>query len=219
MEPRKRGRPAAGDTTVSTEELLDRALEAFAERGFDGASVREIARDIGVSHNLIPQRIGSKEDLWFAAVDRGFGFLAVELTGVLVEVDDDDDDLARLRAVVRKFIEANAARPALLRVISQEAVAPGPRLDHIFDNYIAPVRDLGQELLGRLRDAGKVRSDSVSLLYFLMTHGGGGALAYPGLSARFGAVVDPDDPVAVRAHADEATKVIFDGLGIPSDNN
>ncbi|MDQ2650289.1 MAG: TetR/AcrR family transcriptional regulator, partial [Actinomycetota bacterium] len=103
---RPRGRPPGGGVAHSTEELLDRALEAFAERGFEGTSVRELARDLGVSHNLIPQRLGSKEDLWFAAVDRGFGFLAVELTSVLVEVNDADDDLARLRALVRRFIEA-----------------------------------------------------------------------------------------------------------------
>jgi AcrR family transcriptional regulator len=211
---RPRGRPPGGTTSLTTEELLDRALEAFAERGFEGTSVRELARDLGVSHNLIPQRLGSKEDLWFAAVDRGFGFLAVELTSVLVEVADADDDLARLRALVRQFIVANAKRPALLQVISREAVSPGPRLDHIFDTFIAPVRDFGDDLLRRLRAEGKVRNDSVSILYFLMTHGGGGAVALPGLAARLGTPIDPHDDAAVRAHATSVTEIIFDGLGI-----
>jgi AcrR family transcriptional regulator len=215
MAARPRGRPHPDDSPFTTEELLDRALDAFAERGFDGTSVRELARELGVSHNLIPQRIGSKEQLWLAAVDRGFGFLAVELTGVLAEVHDDDDDLARLRALVRRFIEANLARPALLRVIQQEAVTPGPRLDHIFDGFIEPVREMGEELLVRLRAEGKVRTDSVTLVYFLMTHGGGGPAAMPALAAKLGARVDPADPDAVRAHAEEATAVIFDGLGLP----
>lgn len=211
--PRPRGRPRGG-TVHATEDLLDRALEAFAERGYEGTSVRELARELGVSHNLIPQRIGSKEQLWFAAVDRGFGFLAVELTSVLVDVDDDDDDLTRLRALVGRFIEANLRRPALLQIISREAVAPGPRLDHIFDNYIAPVRDFGDEVLGRLRAEGKVRDASVSMMYFLMTHGGGGPAALPGLAERLGAPVDATDDDAVRAHAAAVTDVIFDGLGI-----
>ncbi|MDQ2648159.1 MAG: TetR/AcrR family transcriptional regulator [Actinomycetota bacterium] len=216
---RPRGRPPGGGLAHSTEELLDRALEAFAERGYEGTSVRELARDLGVSHNLIPQRLGSKEDLWFAAVDRGFGFLAVELTSVLVEVNDADDDLARLRALVRRFIEANARRPALLQVISREAVSPGPRLDHIFDTFIAPVRDFGDDLLRRLRAEGKVRNDSVSILYFLMTHGGGGAAALPGLAARLGAPVDPSDDAAIRAHAAAVTEIIFDGLGVGRRDN
>lgn len=214
MATRPRGRPATGEVTLGADELLDAALDAFAERGFDGTSVRELARELEVSHNFIPQRIGSKERLWFAAVDRGFGALATSLAEVLLEDGGATDDLTRLRSLVQRFIEANAARPALLRIISQEAIAPGPRLDHLFDNFIDPVRVFGEELLGRLRAAGQVRSDSVSLMYFLMTHGGGGPFALPGLADRFGAGLDPSDADAVRRHAAEATAVIFDGLAV-----
>ena len=148
MVARGRGRPASGSTDVlPTDAVLDAALDAFAERGFEGTSVREIARDLGVSHNLIPQRIGSKDDLWRAAVDRGFGSLATALATALAEVDDDADDLDRLRAMIVRFVEANAARPALLRIISREAVSPGWRFDHLWDGYIDPVRLFGEELL------------------------------------------------------------------------
>ncbi len=209
---RARGRPTANDpSTISTEALLDAALDSFAARGYEGTSVRELARELGVSHNLIPQRIGNKEQLWFAAVDRGFGALAVALAGVLNE-DETSDDLERLRAVVIGFVEANATRPALLRIINREATTPGPRLDYLFNAYISPARDFGAELLARLRAAGRVRSDSVTLLYFLMTHGAAGPLGFPELAARFGDVADPNDPAAVHRHAVEATNVIFDGL-------
>src|SRR4051812_2397693 len=117
---RPRGRPSAGDEgTIPTAAVLDAALEAFAERGYEGTSVREIARALGVSHNLIPQRIGSKEQLWYAAIERGFAELAI----ALIEVAADTaarDDVEQLRALVIRFIEANASRPALLRIINQE---------------------------------------------------------------------------------------------------
>jgi AcrR family transcriptional regulator len=212
MTNRGRGRPPArGAPALSTTDLLDAALDAFAERGFDGTSVRELARDLGVSHNLIPQRLGSKEQLWFAAVDNGFSALAVELATVLAE-DEGGDDITRLRALIVRFIEVNAKRPALLRIINQEASAPGPRLDHLYNNFIDPVREFGADLLSRLQASGRVRTNSVSLVYFLMTHGAGGPLALPGLAARFGYAIDPTDEEAVHRHALEATAVIFDGL-------
>lgn len=212
MPSRPRGRPAAGDpSTVTTEALLDRALASFAERGYDGTSVRELARELGVSHNLIPQRIGSKEQLWYAAVDQGFSALAGALADAAV-TQESGDDLQRLRALVVRFVEANAARPSLLRLINQEAAAPGPRLDHLFDRYIDPVREFGEDLLARLRAEGRVRTGSVALVYFLMTHGAGGPAAFPALAGRFGAAVDPDDPVAVHRHAVEVTDLLFDGL-------
>ena len=195
---------------LTTEQLLDAALDAFAERGYDGTSVRELARALGVSHNLIPQRLGSKADLWRAAVDRGFGQLAAALATALD--DDPGDDLARLRALVVRFVEANAARPALLRILTQEAAAPGPRFDHLFDTYIDPVRIFGADLMARLRASGQLRTDSVALMYFFMTHGAGGPLALPAIAERFGQVIDPQDPAAVRAHAQQAVDVLFDGL-------
>jgi TetR/AcrR family transcriptional regulator len=209
---RGRGRPVAGDAdAVPTERLLEAALDAFAERGYEGTSVRELARGLGVSHNLIPQRVGSKHQLWLAAVDLGFGRLALDLATVVQE-HGGASEVKTLRALVVAFIEANASRPALLRIISREAVTPGPRFDHIFDSYIRPVADVGAELLGRLQAAGQVRTGSVALVYFFMTHGAGGALALPALAARFGSPVDPADPVAVRRHAEEAAALLFDGL-------
>jgi AcrR family transcriptional regulator len=203
--PAKDAGPAVGD-----EDLLDAALQAFAENGFDGTSLREVARDLGVSHNLIPQRFGSKERVWRAAVDRGFGALLVEL--LRVAEDPPGDDLERLRATVVRFVEANASRPALLRIINQEATSPGPRLDYLFDNYIDPVRRMGADLLADLRDRGAIRTDSVSLFYFLMTHGAGGPMALPALAERFGETVDPTDPAAIHHAAVEAVDVLFDGI-------
>ncbi len=178
MTTRRRGRPPAGEPpALPTEQLLDAALDAFAERGFEGTSVREIARSLGVSHNLIPQRIGSKEELWRQAVDHGFGRLALHLAMALQ--DEAEDDVDRLRAVVVRFVEGNAARPAPLRIIQQEAVTRGPRFDYLFDNYIDPVRMFGAELMTRLWASGRLRSDSVALMYFFMTHGAGGRGSAP----------------------------------------
>jgi AcrR family transcriptional regulator len=208
---RGRGRPAAGASAPPREAILEAALAAFAANGYEGTSVREVARELGVSHALVAHHVGSKEELWRAAVDHGFGGLFAELVTVLDA--PPGDDLSRLRALVVRFVEANAARPALLRVIQQEAATPGPRLDHLFDTYIEPVRRFGEVVLDALAAAGKVRSRSAVLLYFLMTHGAGGPLALPALAARFGAAVDPDDPAAVHEYAVEAVDLLFEGLG------
>ncbi|MBK6738015.1 MAG: helix-turn-helix transcriptional regulator [Haliea sp.] len=59
MTTRARGRPL--QNAVSDDALLDAALLSFGENGYDGASVREIARRLAVSHNPIPQRFGSRK--------------------------------------------------------------------------------------------------------------------------------------------------------------
>ncbi len=199
-----------GTGPIADPELLDAALEVFADRGFEGTSVRELARELGVSHNLIPQRFGSKERLWYAAIDHGFGRLARDMASVTRDLPGDD--VERLRSMIVRFVEANATRPSLLRIINQEACSPGPRLDYLFDSYIAPVGRYGASLLADLHAKGRVRTDSVALIYFLMTHGAGGALAMPALAQRFGDRVDPSDAEAVRRHAEQAVDVLIEGL-------
>ncbi len=210
MSGRRRGRPAGADEIIDDSLVLDAALAAFGDRGFEGMSVRELSRALDCSHNLIPQRFGSKEKLWYAAIDRGFELLARELLEVTAKTADDD--VRQLRSQVVRFIEVNASRPALLRVIHAEASSPGPRLDYLFEKYIEPVRAFGEETLARLHKSGAVRLESVMLMYFMMTHGAGGPSMLPALAERFGGAVDPTDPQAVRMWAEHAASMIFDGL-------
>src|SRR5258707_11112754 len=69
----RRGRPRAEDSPASSDEILLAALRAFATRGYDGTSVRELNQQLGVSHNLLNRRFRSKEQLWRATVDRFIG--------------------------------------------------------------------------------------------------------------------------------------------------
>jgi TetR/AcrR family transcriptional regulator len=210
-EGRQRGRPSADDGTIPSDEtVLRAALDAFAERGFGATSVREIARGLGVSHNLIPQRFGSKDQLWYRAVDHAFASLLNELLPVAFEAGADE--LQRLRSWMVRFVIANTERPALLRVITQESASPGPRFDYLFDHFIEPVRLAGDGLLAGLYAQGLVTTTSAELLYFFMTLGAGGPAAFPAVAARFGSSVSSGDPGAVRRHAEEAIDLLFEGF-------
>ena len=66
------GRPRAEDS-VDEAAFLQAALEAFSRRGYGGVSARELSKELGVSHSWVHQRFGSKDGLWRAAVDHGFG--------------------------------------------------------------------------------------------------------------------------------------------------
>ncbi|MEZ5572052.1 MAG: TetR/AcrR family transcriptional regulator [Halioglobus sp.] len=208
MGTRARGRPA--QSAIADDALLDEVLQSFGENGYDGTSVREIARRLDVSHNLIPQRFGSKENLWYAAIDHGFGRLSNDLKREAQALGSDE--LLILRGLILSFIEINALHPSLLQIINQEASQPGPRLDYLFDTYIKPVRDFGEAWLTQLVKQGRIKPISVSLLYFLMTHGAGGLFAQPALTKRLGRGATSKVKVSIREQAESAVSVIFDGL-------
>jgi len=56
------GDPAFADLTARAR-IRDAALRLFAERGIDGATIRDIAKAAGVSPGLVRHHFGSKEGL------------------------------------------------------------------------------------------------------------------------------------------------------------
>lgn len=210
MVSRSRGRPLLSEgNAITDEELLDAVLLAFSENGFDGASVREIARSLKVSHNLIPQRFGSKNRLWYAAVDHGFKRVSQDLIREAQTLGTDD--LLVLRGLLVRSIEIYATHPSLLKIINREASQPGVRLDYLFDTFIKPVRDFGESWLNQLIEQGRIRPTSVTLIYFMLTYGAGGLFTMPALTEKLnGGRKAP----SVRVQAEMAVNVIFDGLVI-----
>jgi len=59
------GEPAFEDLTARAR-IRDAALRLFAERGIEGATIRDIARAAGVSGGLVRHHFGSKEELRLA---------------------------------------------------------------------------------------------------------------------------------------------------------
>ncbi|MFI6338855.1 TetR family transcriptional regulator [Streptomyces sp. NPDC050535] len=65
MRRRSGRRPGKPDTRGA---ILEAARETFAERGYDGSSIRHIATSAGVDPALVHHYFGSKEDLFLEVV-------------------------------------------------------------------------------------------------------------------------------------------------------
>lgn len=194
--------------TVTDEVLLDQALVVFAEEGFEGMSVRHLCRQIGVSHNLVHERFGTKDQLWRAAIAHGFTSLAVELAESAAAAPDDPLD--RLRAILIRYVEATAQRPSLIRIINYEAMHPGPRLDHLFKMYLQPAHAIADAALRLLQEQGRAHRIPAATLHFMIGHGAGGLASLPALAGRFDAA-DPDPVEQAR----EAVELVLRGILLP----
>jgi AcrR family transcriptional regulator len=192
-------------TPVSEAELLDLALDTFADHGYDGTSVRDVCRRLGVSHNLVHERYGSKERLWYAAIEHGFRTLAAELA--TAAQDAHGDELDRLRAILLRYVEVTADRPALIRIVNHEAARPGGRLDHVYDHYIRPAHEVADVVLRDLAADGRARPIPPATLHFLVGHGAGGMVSLPALAGRF-----PGDGSSVTDQARDAVDVVLRGI-------
>ncbi|GIH26297.1 putative transcriptional regulator, TetR [Acrocarpospora phusangensis] len=203
------GRPPAELCPAPADQILAGALRMFADSGYDGASVAALNRELGVSHNLVHQRFGSKEKLWYATVDWAFGQVAAQL---LPELDDvTGGPLEQVRRIIRRFILVHAARPEILRLVTVESIADSPRLDYLYDRHVAPLLATMNAPLNRLVDEGLIAPVSVRTLHFLVAHGGAAPFSMPALARRIG-TGDPMAPDAIAEHADTVADLVLAGL-------
>jgi len=212
--PETRGRPRIRQD----DEILDAALRAFASQGYDAMSLRSLNAELGLSHGTISQRFGTKERLYYAAIDRGFTTFfddidrrrtqALATAAARGEVDDLDD----LRATIRSFLGAALLRPELGRLMNQEGLNHSPRLEYIEANVLVPLfGDVGA-VLDRLRTSGRVRPVTTRALFFLVAHGAEAPYTLSALSEVFDVVDGPLDP---DRHADDVTDLIIRGILAP----
>jgi AcrR family transcriptional regulator len=86
QEPNRTKRPAASQKTRSSREkttlrILDAAEELFASRNPLSVTVRDVAEKAGVTHALVHQYIGTKDDLLNAVLQR----VATDRTAIVKE--------------------------------------------------------------------------------------------------------------------------------------
>ncbi len=207
---KRRGRPRADDAPAALPDILSKALKMFAAHGFDGTSVAELNRELGVSHNLIHQRFGSKEGLWHAAVDAAFAEVAEQVTidAALAETDL----LEAVRRAVRQFLVFHAHHPELLRLVTVEGANPSPRLTHLYEAHVQPIYARLTAPLKTLVDTGVLSSADVRSLHFLVAHGATAPFSLLPFSRLLESADDPTSPAAIEHHAEFVADLLVNGL-------
>lgn len=135
--PRPRTRQPRQDRAAATQErILQEALLLFSERGFDGASTRDLAQKLGINHALVNYHFGTKEALWQAAVHFLFGRLDRELARPaegegLTAVEE-------FSQLVRRYVIYCARFPEHARLMVQESMSDNPRIAWAAKSHIRP---------------------------------------------------------------------------------
>jgi AcrR family transcriptional regulator len=204
----RHGRPKAADSTPP-QDILKTALVAFATYGYDGVSLRTLNRDLGVSHNLIYQRFGSKDDLWRASVDFGFGPLLRIMQGIFDPTLTEP--LEQLRLAIRRYVVFSADHPELVALMNIEARQDTARLSYIYDNYIQPALAGVGRLLLYLAEQKAIRPIALREFHFLVAHGAAAIYSLVPLAILFDPA-PPSDPAAIEEHARLVADLVVEGL-------
>jgi len=97
--------------------ILDAASVEFAERGFSGARVDEIAARAGVNKAMLYYRVGDKQTLYNAVLMRNFDRVSSALEGA---VEARGSARERLEAVVTALVRIVQLHPDHPRIVLRE---------------------------------------------------------------------------------------------------
>jgi AcrR family transcriptional regulator len=103
--------------------ILAAAAERFADQGYAATSIRDIARDVGVTVGAIYVHFLSKDRLLVAVSEEGIGRIGQAVDAAIAEVDDAWD---RLAAAMRAHLEVLLSNAAFARVIVRVTPAEVP---------------------------------------------------------------------------------------------
>ena len=112
--PAKPPRRGPGRPTLSNEELLDKALDLFLERGFERTSIEAICATAGMAKRTVYARYGDKTSLFKAAISRAIEEWIVPIERLrAAETGNIEEDLL----IIGRILVANLMSPAGLRLL------------------------------------------------------------------------------------------------------
>ncbi len=187
-----------GRGTARREVIVDVAVGAFAENGFDATSTREIARRVGIEQGLLTYHFPTKQSLWYAAADSIFGELTAHIEAVLDALKESPAK-DRARRGIREVVRYVAAKPEIFRFLVDAGNRTDDMMRWLVDRHLKPrfefmiregvvnVRGLDPNIAGHAFFA---LSGAASLIF---------AVA-PACTQLTG--IDPTQQTAIDAHAD-----------------
>ena len=154
---KKRGRRSNTDIS-GREALLKAAVISFAKRGFEGASLRMIAREAEVDVALCARLFGNKQKLWQAVIDymaENFEIKHRASVEAMVKQSETDPEGA-MKAYIRFYTELCVEHPAFPAFMLQEATVSKSRITIIKDRLVAPIMRPSIKLFENAQRAGVV---------------------------------------------------------------
>jgi AcrR family transcriptional regulator len=116
------------------QQIVAEAIAEFAEHGYAGASMVEIARRAGISKPLVYQYFGSKDGLYLTCLHAVAGDLTERLERAELDVDDS---LASRIHPLRAIFEALEPQRLAWRLLFDPSMPPNGAISRAADDYRA----------------------------------------------------------------------------------
>jgi AcrR family transcriptional regulator len=158
---------AGRDAGRTRSEILDVATREFADNGYAGARVDEIAAKTRTTKRMIYYYFASKERLYIAVLEREYARIRALERDLDVEHLDPAEAVRQLVALT---FDHHEAHPDFIRLVSIENIHRAERIagSEVLAELGHPALDTLTRILERGREAGRFRADADPLDVHMM---------------------------------------------------
>ena len=146
--------------SISRDQILESAAQVFCQKGYNGASMADIAEAVGLQKATLYHHFGSKQEILAELLDRAMAIVSGNMAQVL-QMDSPPDE--KLKTAMRTYLQVLCEQPDLSSVLLLEyrALEKEQYKKHIHnrDKFEKMWRDLVKAGI----DSGQLHSESVSM--------------------------------------------------------
>lgn len=193
----------------SRSRILDVAISIFAQRGYTGASTRDIADAAKVNQGLVTYYFGSKQALWRAAIDHALAEYRNTFADRMAELKDPEDR-SFYRFALRHYVQWASENADVLRLMFSNDQTERETAHWYAERHHRPFYDVWTMLIREGQSHGIIRPGPVlNLYYFLVSTATVFATAE---DVKLMSGEDVYDPAFIEAHA----AMLYDMLIVPA---
>ena len=195
---RRRGRPPKAEAGDTKDALLRAALRLFAAHGYEGTSVRAIARAVGLSESVLYAHFSGKREIFDTVLARQGPQGALDVLARMDPAMADTDPPGFVRVLIGRLVDEWSTPPSrqLISLMAHDDLIHHPALENAID---MAVRGLAERFAAWIA-AGRIAADAGApeeLAY---------ALIAPVALARVLWLHDGADPARIAAARNRATR-------------
>jgi len=151
---------------LTAERILDAAEALFAERGYAGTTLRDVATRVELRIPSLYNHFPSKDALYTAVLERGIG----PVLAILGEFGAQKASLRDPAAVIERVMALLKRHPNLPRLVLHETLSGGQRLTPMLREWIAPVFGRASEMIAISPGSSRWTPEQIPLLVLALYH-------------------------------------------------